>query len=139
MRSDTLAVIIPTKDRRDDMIRLLKSIAAQDVIPAQVIIVDGGVDPVKREDWERCGLEVDYVRKIPPSLTAQRNAGVAVLRPEITLVSFLDDDIELEKDALGNMMKFWDSAGRDTGGASFNITTDSYKRPVPVEKIFLVN
>ena len=37
---DKISVIIPTKDRTEDVIRCLKSISIQTVLPDEVVIVD---------------------------------------------------------------------------------------------------
>ena len=37
-----LAYVVPTKDRPDDLRKLLESLAAQTRAPDQIVIVDGG-------------------------------------------------------------------------------------------------
>ncbi len=57
----------------------------------------------------------------PPGLTRQKNAGVRAVHPSTNLIACLDDDIELEDGAMEAMLEFWQGAGADVGGASFNI------------------
>ena len=116
-----LAFVIPTKDRGEDLRRMLRSLVAQTRLPDQVIVVDGSGVEVSWCVAEFPELNIDYVRLLPPSLSAQRNAGMAVLRPEITHAGYLDDDVVLELDAVYEMASFWGGAGLDVGGAAFNV------------------
>ena len=124
-----LAFVIPTKDRGDDLRRMLRSLVAQTRLPDQVIVVDGSGVEVSWCVAEFPELRIDYVRLLPPSLSAQRNAGMAVLRPEITHAGYLDDDVVLELDAVYEMASFWGGAGSDVGGAAFNVVNDAGSIP----------
>lgn len=92
-----------------------------------MIVVDGSEQEVRDVVESFPDLAVDYVRVFPPSLSKQRNAGMARLRSDITLAGYIDDDIVLESDAVERMVAFWGSASPNVGGASFNITNS----PVP--------
>ena len=116
-----LAFVIPTKDRGEDLRRMLRSLVAQTRLPDQVIVVDGSGVEVSWCVAEFPELNIDYVRLLPPSLSAQRNAGMAMLRAEITHAGYLDDDVVLELDAVYEMASFWGGAGLDVGGAAFNV------------------
>lgn len=139
MNKERLAIIIATKDRPQEITRLLKNISEQEVGPVQVIVVDGGREPVEERINKFRPLPVDYIRKIPASLTIQRNTAIRHLRDEATIVAFLDDDIIFERGSLKNMMKFWEEAQEDTGGASFNNMSDRYNKPGLLQKLFFVN
>lgn len=117
-----LAFVIPTKDRPDDLHRMLASLAAQTRLPEQIIVVDGSALDIRRVVAGFPCLNIDYVRVFPPSLAKQRNAGMQRLRAEITLAGYLDDDVVLEPDAIEKMMSFWERAAADLGGTVFNIT-----------------
>ena len=116
-----LAFVIPTKDRGEDLRRMLRSLVSQTRLPDQVIVVDGSGVEVSWCVAEFPELNIDYVRLLPPSLSAQRNAGMAMLRAEITHAGYLDDDVVLELDAVYEMASFWGGAGLDVGGAAFNV------------------
>ncbi len=121
VREISLAFVIPTKDRGKDLRRMLASLVAQTRLVDQVIVVDGGGIAVPWCVAEFPELQIDYVRLLPPSLSAQRNAGMAMLQAEITHAGYLDDDVVLETDAVCQMASFWASAGVDVGGAAFNV------------------
>ena len=123
VREISLAFVIPTKDRGDDLRRMLASLVAQTRLPNQVIVVDGGGIAVPCCEAEFPELQIDYVRMLPPSLPAQRNAGMAMLRPEITHAGYLDDDVVLEPDAVLEMAAFWGVSEENVGGAAFNIVS----------------
>lgn len=116
-----LAMVVPTYNRPDDLRKLLDSIRGQSRSLDQLIIVDGSDDPIDGVVADFPDLSVDYVRVRPPSLAAQRNAGMATLRDDITHAGYLDDDIVLEPDAVERMTAFLESAGADVGGAAFSI------------------
>lgn len=114
--------IVATKDRPDDLRRMLRSLADQLVLPDGVIIVDGSDEPVEAVVAEFAAvLPLNYIRHRPPSASAQRNAGIAALPPEADLAGFLDDDAALERGALERMMAFWETAPADLGGCAFNM------------------
>jgi glycosyltransferase involved in cell wall biosynthesis len=136
MNIDRIAFVIPTKDRPDDLRKMLASLAAQTRLPDQVIVVDGS-DPPVREVVERAApLRVEYVREFPPSLARQRNAGMARLARDITLAGYLDDDIVLEPQAVQRMLEFWSKAGSDVGGAAFTITNNPPPQAMRLKRLF---
>ena len=118
-----LAVVIPTKDRPVTLKRLLSGLQEQSHQPDQIIVVDGSDNPIEEVLGHFPELKIDYVRVYPPGLTKQKNAGVARVNPHISLIGFVDDDIVFEDGSFESMMSFWEGAGQELGGASFNITT----------------
>lgn len=123
---EKICEIIPTKDRPQEMRRLLESVREQSGRVDQIIIVDGSREnPVKALKAEFSDLPITYITQDPPGLYQQRIAGLKAVAPEITLVGFLDDDIVLEPGCLKSMREFWDTAGLEVGGAEYNIIHDS--------------
>ena len=116
-----LGVVIATKDRPDDLMLALTSIAHQEYKPHEVIIVDGGKKAVKNRVKDFFGLSVKYIRCYPPSAVLQRKMGIEAINDTITLIAIMDDDIELQEGALEAMMSFWERAGEEVAGASFNM------------------
>ncbi|MDD5439158.1 MAG: glycosyltransferase [Candidatus Omnitrophica bacterium] len=140
MPDNKIAVIIPTKDRPEELGRLLESIRSQDAGPCEVIVVDGGRVPAEGVVNGFSGsLTIRYVRQVPASLTAQRNAGIRCLGNEATLAAFFDDDIVLEQGCLRNMLSFWEKASGSIGAAAFNNITEEFAMPSLGQRIFLVN
>jgi len=104
----TSSVIICTRNRRDDLIVCLQSIAIQTVRPTQLIIVDSSDTPVKTDasvalicaQMQRNNTQVITLHTAP-GLPFQRNKGIAQAQADI--VYFFDDDVQLESTYLGLM------------------------------------
>ncbi|MFQ3684437.1 glycosyltransferase family 2 protein [Roseiflexus sp.] len=95
-----LCVIIPTYNRRGDLVACLSSIAHQSRLPDEVIIVDASTSLVGDE-------EIIYTKALAPAplrymltrkagATIQRNQGLALVHQKTTHVMFLDDDVILD-------------------------------------------
>lgn len=117
-----LAIVVPTKDRPDELSRMLASVSAQTRRPDQIVVVDGSKPDIRAVVEAFPELRIDYVQVYPPSLSQQRNAGMREVRSEMTLAGYLDDDLVLEPDAVENMLHFWEHAPPQFGGAAFAIT-----------------
>lgn len=139
--ADRIAYVVPTKDRPKDLQKLLVSLAAQTVQPAQIVIVDGGDQPIKDLVDDYPGLPITYVREYPPGLARQRNAGMAALEVDITVAGYLDDDLELEPNATARMTSFWETASDSVGGAAFTIINQPLRHGIfgKVADFFLIN
>ena len=114
-----LAFVVATMDRPAHLARLLESLSAQAIVPAEVVVVDGGAAPVADLCRAPRPFSVRHLPFRPPSTARQRNAGLEALGPGIAFVGFLDDDVLLEPGAVGAMMAFFDAAPADVGGAAF--------------------
>ena len=133
-----LAIVVPTRNRPDDLRRLLKSLATQSVPCDQFIIVDGSDEPIEYVLKEFPQVALDYVRVYPPSLSRQRNAGMQRIRSEITIAGYLDDDIVLLEGTLEAMLSFWQTASSEIGGARFNIVDEPLSRATWLQSLFLM-
>ncbi len=135
----SMAYVIPTKDRPNDMRNLLGSLKFQTLGVAQLIVVDGSDPPIHDVIEEFPELQITYVRVFPPSLAKQRNAGMAALNKEITMAGYLDDDLVLEPDATKYMIEFWQSAGETIGGAAFSILNQPIAAANCLARLFLLD
>jgi glycosyltransferase involved in cell wall biosynthesis len=134
-----IAFVVPTKDRPEDLRKMLASLQAQTRLPDQLIVVDGSNPDVRHVVDEFATLRIEYVRVFPPSLAKQRNAGMKQVRQDITLAGYLDDDIVLEPDAVEKMLQFWEGSGADLGGTVFNITNSPMPRAVWLKRWFWID
>ena len=121
MKSLNISFIIATKDRPREIRRLFHSLQAQSRRPDKLIVVDGGTPPLDSTQLSEAGIPFRYIRHLPPSAAAQRNAGLSLLDASADLIGFVDDDVVFEPDAVEAMMDFWRSAPSDVSGASFNL------------------
>jgi GT2 family glycosyltransferase len=114
-----IAVVIPTIGRHAELRLMLESLAKQTRLPDEVLIVD--------QDQSSRALAGEFsqlnirVLTVPGSATLKRNAGFKAVQPEMTLVAFIDDDMVLEPEATETMLRFWEAAGEQPGGASYNL------------------
>jgi glycosyltransferase involved in cell wall biosynthesis len=119
-QTPSVSVVIPTKDRPAELLRLLATLGAQTVLPSEVIVVDGGDPPVSDDPLRAAGLALRRLRHRPPSAALQRNRGLDAVSPEAAFVVFLDDDVLLEPDSFERMLAFWERAPEDVAGAAMN-------------------
>ena len=117
-----LAFVVATVDRPSHLARLLASLEAQTLGPAEVIVVDAGATPVADICRPARPFSVRHLTCRPPSASRQRNAGIAAVAPDAAYIGFLDDDVLLEPGAVEAMMAFFDAAPADVGGAAFNMS-----------------
>lgn len=122
-----LAFVVATKDRPDDLRKMLQSLFEQSHRSDQIVIVDSSADPVSAVEQEFPELNIKYIHHTPPSASAQRNIGIQSVDPNIELIGFLDDDIILAPNALEIMLKFWQTAPDDLGGCAFNLMNSAPK------------
>lgn len=102
------SVIICTKNRIDDLIPCLRSLAEQTVAPDELIIVDSSDVPIKtnkifvelftEKHFPQVHLSYHHTK---PGLTFQRNRGIEKATGD--LIYFFDDDVVLEKRYLEEM------------------------------------
>lgn len=118
---DKISLIVATKDRPDDLRKLLESLRDQAIGPAEIVVIDASHEPIEPVVAEFPELTTRYLRHWPPSAAAQRNAGIRACDPTSTLIGFADDDTTFEPQAFENMLHFWSKSGADVLGAAFNI------------------
>src|SRR4029434_3841220 len=96
MIAPRFSVVIPTHDRRDAVMRLLRALRRQDPVPGgfEVVVVadgcaDGTVEAVGKVDT---GVPCAVIQPLSSRPAAARNRGAAHATGDILL--FLDDDLE---------------------------------------------
>ena len=119
-KSADLAIIIPTKDRPKEVNRLLKSICELDCRVGRIIVVASGQDINDLVMTYSEKLNVEYYFSEPGQIK-QRNLGISVLDNSTKLVATMDDDVFFYKNAVSEMIHFWNSVEIETAGVGFNI------------------
>lgn len=117
---NTLAIVIATKDRPEELERLLLNLKEQSRRPDAVVIVDASPKPNTGLGAFRGGFPLTYIHHPFPSAAEQRNVGIRTLSPDTSIVGILDDDVMLATDALKNMIEFWRHAPADVAGCGCN-------------------
>lgn len=104
-----ISVIIPTKNRKEDLLVTLRSIIQQSCPPEEVVIVDQSQESCKEEILELSranGNEPDLIylwNRDISGLTEARAVGFKKSSGEI--VFFLDDDITLDRNCIKNLLQ----------------------------------
>lgn len=123
-----LVFIVPTKNRLENLNRLLSSIQKQKVRPKQIIVINDAKVFNKSILSEFTDLKIRYVIKDGCSLTKARNIGLSMVDSSVNFVGFLDDDIVLEDNSLKVMQEFFEKTTNTVAGASFNIIGSAPQR-----------
>jgi glycosyltransferase involved in cell wall biosynthesis len=100
----TVSVVLPTRDRGEDLRRFLASLLVQTVLPGELVVVDCGasVEALARGALEGSGIALIYARSAPGT-SLQRNVGIDLSHGEILF--FLDDDMVLEPDYIARTLE----------------------------------
>jgi glycosyltransferase involved in cell wall biosynthesis len=128
-----ISAIMPTRNRPDVLRRTLQSLRAQDLVPAELIIVDASDDDrtkVAIDDFLRHEVSPRFrmVREVAKERGAaiQRNQGWS--RASQSVIWFFDDDVLFESNCLARL---WAALQSDVGlgGVSAMITNQRYQQP----------
>ena len=130
-----LAVIIPTKDRPKQVKRHLESLAGQNCELERVIVVASGQDIKDIVLGFKEKLPVEYYRSESGQIR-QRNLGISKLNDLTKLVATMDDDITYKKNAINNMIDFWNKLNNEVAGIGFNIVNLEKHRYSPLKHLF---
>lgn len=99
----SVSVVTPTLHRPEEVRGLLLNLAAQRLLPLELILVDGApseerdTEEVVQRELPSLPYPVQYLRS-PVGTAIQRNVGIE--RARGNLIAFVDDDIRLEPDFL---------------------------------------
>jgi glycosyltransferase involved in cell wall biosynthesis len=126
-----LSLIICTYERPKSLIRLLRSVENQSLIPDEIIIIDGSKDnsseiSVVNHDFN---LSIRYflVEDKYRGLTKQRNYGIEKISKSAELVSFLDDDIVLETNYFEEIHNTFNCYDRAIGVGGIDLEENLYE------------
>ncbi len=115
-----ISVVTPTFQRPTEVAALIENLAAQEMFPFELIIIDGSEPGDQRTEATVNALpaglpfRVIYVRKTGGT-AIQRNAGIEIAKGE--LIAFIDDDVVLEPNFFRVMAEtFRNDVSGDVGG-----------------------
>lgn len=127
-RVQTISVIIPTKNRVDDLRHTLESLMAQNRRPDEIVIVDQSTVPAL--DLKGIPIPVVYIHDLRISgLTHARNVAMERARGDIWL--FLDDDVVLDPDFVKELLSAYSPGIAGVSGVITN-----YSRPGITRRLF---
>jgi glycosyltransferase involved in cell wall biosynthesis len=103
-----ITVLIPTRDRRELVLNAIKTVLAQTVAPAEILVVDDGSNDGTAEAIAALAPTAAQIRVIPgpaKGVGPARNHGLKACKTP--LVCFLDSDDELRPEALEVALNAW--------------------------------
>ena len=111
---ENFTIIVPTKNRYQDLVKCLTSISNQTVKPKEVIVVDSSdkIHSYKNYINNTKFLQIPATKSGLPS---QRNQGLEIASKISEYVMFLDDDVILEIDFCENILKTFKLENRIAG------------------------
>jgi glycosyltransferase involved in cell wall biosynthesis len=98
---DKVVILIPTRNRPQQLLRLLRSISVSKLKPVQVVIVSSGIDVSEVINRFRDSLQITYIHSAIKGQVAQKRLGVKVVRRDSDWCVFLDDDLVVEETTIG--------------------------------------
>lgn len=104
-----ISLIIITKNRSESFLNCLQSIARQQIMPDQLVIVDGStkaIDPLRSIKLSK-NIKTIYITQKTGSIAAARNLGVRLARGKF--VAFLDDDCIIPENFISQIAQFFNS------------------------------
>ncbi len=131
-----LAVVVPTKNRPDELRNFLNSLWNQKFLPHQLIIVDQS-EPIKTINQEvktkalELGIKLDYIHNECINGLVQAKAA-AIPYNNCSIISFFDDDTVLEEDCFKEMFKAFldNSKMKAANGLILNLHKESLFRRI---------
>ncbi len=94
------SILIPTRNRPEKVVKLLKSISSSTVRPEQIVIVASGMDIFSQLGEFNSILPITYLHTEIPGQINQKKIGISLLYPGVEWCLFLDDDLELHSNAV---------------------------------------
>ena len=119
-KSKDIAIIIPTKNRVNEIRLLLNSIAKLNCEIGRVIVIASGQDIWKNISEYNNYIPLEYFRSESGQIK-QRNLGIKKLDEKTRLVATMDDDAIFHEDSVSKMIDFWNKIEPETAGVGFNI------------------
>ena len=126
-RTAPTTFLVTSRNRPQELRRLIESILGQSVLPKEIVLVDASDDPDERSLRDLIeGAGVDFVfLTAEPGRTHQLNTGVDASSGEIVLIN--DDDVVLEQRYHEAMLAVFEQGGASVGGVQGTIIGDTLK------------
>ena len=128
LSANEICIITPTFNRTKQLNKLLKTLTQQTLPVGSIIVADGMGNAKEVIDKYRDHLSVKWLNCPVKGQIPQRNYALQELPTDCKVVIYFDDDIQLESNAIEEMVVFWNKQSTVPAGVSFNIT-NMPKRP----------
>lgn len=125
--AENLAVLIATRNRPQNLVKTLKSIATSETLPAYVIVVSSGSNVSKSIDSVTWPFHLIYEHISEYGQIRQKQLGITFIPEICQWVLFLDDDVLLQADAISNAFSFLQKSAETILGVGFGYTSEREK------------
>lgn len=126
-KSINVSIVIPTRNRPNDLKVLLNSILVQAVLPTEIIVVDESSDDKTknlveyiRSEFLDKKVRIKYLRGGEEGVAQKRNIGLSHAIGDICL--FLDDDIIIDKNYIKKILEVYEKHPNALGVGGYIIT-----------------
>lgn len=109
-----LSLVMATVGRREEVGRMIRSLASQDTRAFELIVIDQNADDRLEPEvssGRAAGLDIRHERLLPPDQGAARNRGIALARYEA--IGFPDDDCWYEPAVVSGVLETLEAARCD--------------------------
>jgi len=136
MSNINISVIVPTKNRQDELNKCLVSLFNQSVLPNEVLVVYGGEKPVLNFPQKNLS-KIKLIKNQKGVMTHGKNLGLKKAKGEIIFI--FDDDVVLDKDYLKETVKVFQSDSEKRVGVVAGSIINAPQKPLRfIERIFLL-
>ena len=98
-----MSILVATKDRHDQLQKLLDSICKSTFLPDKVVIVFAGREISSITSLFERTLNIEVIHSVLANQVSQKSLGIKALGSSHEWVFFLDDDVVLEVDTIEKM------------------------------------
>lgn len=96
----TIAVVIPTRNRPEKLHKVLTSIANSSVKPRQVVVVSSGENVQTIIDKFKESLSITYAHSHVVGQVAQKKLAISMINQDVDWCLFSDDDVIFDSEAI---------------------------------------
>ncbi len=122
MKKLNLSIVIPTRNRYDNLIKVISYLSKNSFFFKEVIIVDSSdnkkiIDNNLKKKFKNLRIKIFHSK---PSISLQRNIGLSKVNKNSNYVMFMDDDVQFEKKSF-KIMRDYINNNKVYSGIGFNL------------------
>ena len=100
-----IGIVIPTRNRKAELERVLTCIKNQDTQIDEIIVVDSSDEYVPLPIWTHSEIKFSHIHTQIRSAAEQRNIGKRMIDNDVEFLTFLDDDVLVEHDYVSRLIE----------------------------------
>lgn len=100
-----IGIVIPTRNRRGELERVLACIKNQDIQIEEIVVVDSSDEYEPLPEWTNSEIKLSHIHTQIRSAAEQRNIGKRLINNKVEFLAFLDDDVLVEHDYASRLVE----------------------------------